>query len=79
VESNLGLRGTRPANNRVKYGMASSFIIVVVLATGFSIWLLLELLFSNHDLSLNVGTINVTQSRVHWRAFVNTVTNILVP
>jgi flagellar basal body-associated protein FliL len=69
----------------VKYGTASSFIIiivvvvvVVVVATGVSIWLLLELLFSNHDLSLNVGTTRVTQSRVHWWAFVNTVTNILV-
>jgi hypothetical protein len=85
VESNLGLRGKRPATNRVKYGMAGSFIIIIIIiiiiivATGISIWLLLELLFSNHDLSLNVGTIRVTQSRVHWRAFVNTVTNILVP
>jgi len=69
VETNLDLRSKRAATNRVKYGTSSSFIIIIIIiivATGFSIWLPLELLFNNHDLSLNVGTIRMTQSRVHW-------------
>ena len=48
--------------NRVKYGMDISFIIIIIIiiVIGVSIRLLSELLFSHHDLSINVGKICVT-------------------